>query len=87
MAGNILVPVDGSENSDRAVKFAIDMLKDGGGKLHRLASLPGAVDHAAADRSPAARVVRALRRVGTSRLPRLVVAARRTGQGEQFRRS
>lgn len=36
MAGNILVPVDGSENSDRAVKFAIEMLKGGGGKLHLL---------------------------------------------------
>jgi nucleotide-binding universal stress UspA family protein len=36
MAGNILVPVDGSENSDRAVRYAIDLLKDGGGKLHLL---------------------------------------------------
>jgi len=36
MAGNILVPVDGSENSDRAVRFALEMLKDGGGKLHLL---------------------------------------------------
>ena len=35
MAGNILVPVDGSENSDRAVRFALEMLKDGG-KLHLL---------------------------------------------------
>ena len=36
MQGNILVPVDGSENSDRAVRFAIDFLKGGGGKLHLL---------------------------------------------------
>jgi nucleotide-binding universal stress UspA family protein len=36
MAGNILVPVDGSANSDRAVRFAVDMLKGGGGKLHVL---------------------------------------------------
>jgi nucleotide-binding universal stress UspA family protein len=36
MAGNILVPVDGSENSDRAVRFALEMLKGGGGKLHLL---------------------------------------------------
>ena len=36
MAGNILVPVDGSENSDRAVRYAIDLLKSGGGKLHVL---------------------------------------------------
>jgi nucleotide-binding universal stress UspA family protein len=36
MAGNILVPVDGSANSDRAVRFAIDMLKGEGGKLHVL---------------------------------------------------
>jgi nucleotide-binding universal stress UspA family protein len=36
MAGNILVPVDGSENSDRAVRYAIDLLKGGGGKLHLL---------------------------------------------------
>jgi len=42
---NILVPVDGSENSDRAVRFAIELLK-GGGKLHLLnvqPSLGGAV--------------------------------------------
>ena len=31
MAGNILVPVDGSKNSDRAVRFAIGLAKDGGG--------------------------------------------------------
>jgi nucleotide-binding universal stress UspA family protein len=36
MAGNILVPVDGSENSDRAVRYAIELLKGGGGKLHLL---------------------------------------------------
>jgi nucleotide-binding universal stress UspA family protein len=36
MAGNILVPVDGSPNSDRAVRFALEMLKGGGGKLHLL---------------------------------------------------
>jgi len=36
MQGNILVPVDGSENSDRAVRFAIEFLKGGGGKLHLL---------------------------------------------------
>lgn len=36
MLGNILVPVDGSENSDRAVRYAIEMLKGGGGKLHFL---------------------------------------------------
>lgn len=36
MTGNILVPVDGSENSDRAVRYAIEMLKGGGGKLHLL---------------------------------------------------
>ena len=36
MAGNILVPVDGSENSDRAVRFALEILKSGGGKLHVL---------------------------------------------------
>lgn len=35
MAGNILAPVDGSENSDRAVRYALDLLK-GGGKLHLL---------------------------------------------------
>ena len=35
MAGNILVPVDGSPNSDRAAKFALGMLK-GGGELHLL---------------------------------------------------
>ena len=28
--------MDGSENSDRAVRFAMDLLKDGGGKLHLL---------------------------------------------------
>lgn len=32
---NILVPVDGSENSDRAVRFAIELLQ-GGGTLHLL---------------------------------------------------
>lgn len=31
----ILVPVDGSENSDRAVRFAIELLQ-GGGALHLL---------------------------------------------------
>ena len=36
MAGNILVPVDGSENSDRAVRHAITLLKGGAGKLHVL---------------------------------------------------
>lgn len=36
MTGNILVPVDGSENSDRAVRHAIALLKGGGGKLHVL---------------------------------------------------
>lgn len=36
MAGNILVPVDGSENSDRAVRYALEILKSGGGKLHLL---------------------------------------------------
>ena len=36
MAGNILVPVDGSENSDRAVRYALELLKAGGGKLHLL---------------------------------------------------
>ena len=36
MAGNILVPVDGSENSDRAVRYALELLKAGGGKLHQL---------------------------------------------------
>src|SRR5687767_8307208 len=29
MAGNILVPVDGSANSDRAVRFALEILKSG----------------------------------------------------------
>ena len=36
MAGNILVPVDGSENSDRAVRHAIGLLKAGAGTLHVL---------------------------------------------------
>lgn len=36
MAGNILVPVDGSENSDRAVRYALELLKEGGGTLHLL---------------------------------------------------
>lgn len=36
MTGNILVPVDGSENSDRAVRFAIGLLGGGDGKLHLL---------------------------------------------------
>ena len=36
MVGNILVPVDGSENSDRAVRYALDLLKSGGGALHLL---------------------------------------------------
>ena len=36
MAGDILVPVDGSEGSDRAVRYALDLLKAGGGKLHLL---------------------------------------------------
>lgn len=36
MTGNILVPVDGSANSDRAVRYAIELLKGGGGKLHLL---------------------------------------------------
>jgi nucleotide-binding universal stress UspA family protein len=36
MAGNILVPVDGSANSDRAVRYAVELLKGGGGKLHLL---------------------------------------------------
>ena len=36
MAGNILVPVDGSENSDRAVRHAITLLKGGAGTLHVL---------------------------------------------------
>ena len=39
MAGNILVPVDGSLNSDRAVRFAIDLLKSGG-TLHLLNAQP-----------------------------------------------
>lgn len=42
MTGNILVPVDGSENSDRAVRYAIDLLKSGGGKLHLL-NVPASV--------------------------------------------
>jgi nucleotide-binding universal stress UspA family protein len=36
MTASILVPVDGSENSDRAVRFAIGLLKREGGKLHLL---------------------------------------------------
>ncbi len=36
MTGNILVPVDGSANSDRAVKFALELLKGGSGRLHVL---------------------------------------------------
>ncbi len=36
MAGNILVPVDGSPNSDRAVRHAITLLKGGLGTLHVL---------------------------------------------------
>lgn len=35
----ILVPVDGSENSDRAARFAIELLR-GGGKLHLLNAQP-----------------------------------------------
>ncbi len=40
MAGNILVPVDGSGNSDRAVRCAIELLKRGGGTLHLLNAQP-----------------------------------------------
>jgi len=36
MAGSILVPVDGSANSDRAVRFACAQLKGTGGRLHVL---------------------------------------------------
>lgn len=37
MPGNILVPVDGSEDSNRAVRFAIEMLRgDSGMLLHLL---------------------------------------------------
>ncbi|MGH7002407.1 MAG: universal stress protein, partial [Alphaproteobacteria bacterium] len=36
MAAKILVPVDGSENSDRAVRYALTLLKGGSGKLHLL---------------------------------------------------
>ncbi|MCW5773238.1 MAG: universal stress protein [Rhodospirillaceae bacterium] len=34
MTGCILVPVDGSENSDRAVRFALEQIKASGGALH-----------------------------------------------------
>jgi YjbE family integral membrane protein len=36
MKGDILVAVDGSENSDRAARYAVELLKAGGGKLHLL---------------------------------------------------